>query len=254
MNKTIKHMGHIACVLKSKFTILFFLSTLIPFFAIANPNKEQSLFYKAYLSKGELNANLVCHGFFLEMTPEQINNAINDIRKFIQEEVIANINKIDEFFIKRILHIHGHIIMFIEEAWVHKKTKKLVRARPKNVPAYEFISLMKYWQILENSGVKIHYHKFFASCIDYLAMLLRAYFSYQCTNYQKLDEVNYTWMYWMGRISGHISDNAIFGGYYSQNLILFKEIYRIWEEDFNKNEALHKKNNNYNEQYYENNY
>ena len=238
-------------VFKLKFIILL-LSSLLIFNANA---KKRSFLYEAYLSKGELDSPLICHGFFLQMTPEQINESIGEIRKFVREEVMDNLSNIDESLIKRILHVHGHIIKFIEEAWVHKKTKKVFRPKPKNIHSTELISLMAYWKSLEKSGVKIHYPKFFASCIDYLAMLLRAYFSYPCTDGQRLNEVEHQWLYWMGRVEKHIDDDPIFGGYYNENLSLFKEVFKGWLETFNKNNPVRNKNyQQYNEPYHENSY
>ena len=240
-------MGLVACVLKLKFIILFLL-LLMPNISFADSINKRSLLHEVYLSKGELDAALILQGFFTQMTPEQINDGIKDIQKFIKEFVEENINNIDQFLFKRIIIILISTSFFIKNALVHKKTNTVINSynKPKEIHSSEFISLIEYWKIAEEkSGEKIHYHKFLASSLDYFSIALRAYFSQPCIDQYNFYSVHNI-IYYMEYAGKEIDDNPIFGGYYNENIRFFGEIFKSWEEDFKKREAEKRNSQNNN--------
>lgn len=205
---------------------------------------RRSVLYDVYLSKGELDAKIICDGYFLRMSPEEINKSLRDIRQFIRavfRSVIKNkIKKVDEAFLVNILHIHGHIINFIEDAWVDLDTKRVFKARKGKPVMGNVMQLSRYWSRMEQqNNEKLHCYKFYAGCIDYLIVLLRSFFTVSCKSEEALEEMEDRWMHWLiERLGCKLDGHHAFGGYYAENIELFRQIFQAWKNDFEKGRKI----------------
>lgn len=204
--------------------------------------EKMTVLSKKYLSKGELYAPLICETYFPKMSVEQINDSIREITRFIEYYVfvtaIINRKKIGVLFLTNILHTYGHIIRFIEDARVNLKTKKVFRVDDGEwVP--NCVSLSDYWAFMEDaSGYKLHCHKFYATCIDYLSVMLRSFLLFPAKDWEQVDDVELRWLHWIERIEKKLNGNKIFGGYYHENVKFFREVFLLWEDDFSKKQEL----------------
>jgi hypothetical protein len=193
------------------------------------------------LERGELDAQFLCKNFFPKMTPEEINGAFRDIRKFIEHYIktaIGNdLKKVGEGFLTDILHVYGYLIRFIENAWVDRKTKR-VFVEEKKDSVTNADRLMDYWWFYEQSGHKLYCYKAYANCIDLLNILIRAHFMFPCYSEEQLKEMDSRWLWWLEKVTGKLRDNPIFGGYYQENVRLFREVYALWKNDFELKAAL----------------
>jgi len=205
---------------------------------------DRSVLYKIYLSKGELDAQVICDGYFLRMSPDEINKSLRDIRQFIRAVLCAvmknKTREVDEAFLINILHIHGYIINFIEDAWVDLDTKKVFKAKKGKPVSGNAVQLSRYWSWMEQAqNEKLHCYKFYASCIDYLIVLLRAHFLVPCKDEEALEDMEDRWLHWLVerlgcKLDGHLS----FGGYYSENIELFRQIFQSWKDDFEQKKQI----------------
>jgi len=206
--------------------------------------EERSVLYKSYLAKGELDAKLICNCYFPQMSPEEINKSLCDIRQFLRAVLRAVIKdesrKADETFLINILHIHGYIINFIEDAWLNLDTKKVFVAKKGRRITGNVMQLARYWSYLEQQcGEKLHCYKFYASCIDYLIVFLRSRFLVPCKDGKALNDMESRWLHWLvERLWCKLDGHMTFGGYYGENIELFRQIFQAWKSDFEKKQEL----------------
>ena len=206
---------------------------LSPLPLAAQPYGHSKL-YKIYLYKGEINASLICDRLFPAMTPEEINDSFDDLRKMIRDLIIERRGRRSEAFLTSILHVHGHLVHFIEDAQVVVRTKKVfIPRRGQFVPGT--MSLMRYWErMARERGVELYCYKFLAACFDYLGVHLRVYLSFPCRSSKNLSDVESRWLYWLNKLGSKLRDHEQFGGYYDENVILFREVFAEWKERFDK--------------------
>lgn len=207
--------------------------------------RKFGILFDLYIKKNlELDTDLVCNHIFPLMTPEQINESLNDIRKFTEEYERAGVKsdlrgdqKIGEFFLANILHSFGYVVTFIENAWVDIKSKAVfVEENYEDVE--NAIPLEEYWDFLsKRDGLKINTDKLYASCIDYLTVMLGVHLSEPCLDWDHLSEVEDRWIYWMEKVTRKLDGNEIFGGYYNEYLSIFREVFYLWKVDFENKEA-----------------
>ena len=208
---------------------------------VKKASSKRGILYKIYLSKCELDGELLRKVYLPRLSPEQINLALRDIRIFIRSVLRGVVRgkdrKADRDFLINILHIHGHIINFIEDSWVNLDTKKIVVTTKKGQRATgNVIPLARYWSWIEKEkGEKLHCYKFYASCIDYLMILIRSYFRFPCKDQDLLGDVEDMWLYWLiERLACKLDGHLDFGGYYAENVELMRQIFQIWKDDFEK--------------------
>lgn len=206
----------------------------------------RGLLYECFLSQEqELDAYLVCKSIFPRMSPEQINDSVRDIQLFIEAYERAGVRatlaqqcKIGDFFLTNILHAYGHVITFIEEAWVNIKSKRVFVQKSNREFVPNSVPLMDYWLYLEQQGVKLHIDTFYASCIDYLLVMIGTQLSMPCRDVEHMSEVQDRWIYWMEKVARKLEDNETFGGYYAEQVKNFKEVFALWRSDFEKQEKM----------------
>jgi hypothetical protein len=210
---------------------------------------KYGVLHDVYISKEDtLDTDLVCRCILPQMTPEQINESIKDIRLFIEEYeraavnmMLANKGKIGEFFLTNILHAYGHVITFIETSWVDLKTKKNFIPEDRDMvdnaaPLEEFFEEMK-----RSKGIKLQIDKFYASCIDYLIVMIGTNLSTPCPDAEHLEEVEDRWIFWLEKVARKIERNEIFGGYYNKYVKTIREVFFLWKSDFEKEEEIKRK-------------
>jgi len=221
-------------VKRGSLSFLFLLLTPLIFTQVAALPHWHSKLYKVYLNRGEINARIICDKLFPLMTPEEINDSFDDLRKMIRNIIIEKRGRRSEAFLISILHVHGHLVHFIEDAQVVIKTKKVfVPSRGQFVPGT--MPLMRYWeQMARESGVELYCYKFLAACFDYLGVHLRVYLSFPCRSKKHLSDVETRWLYWLNKLGSKLRDHEKFGGYYDENTTLFREVFAEWKERFDK--------------------
>lgn len=213
-------------------------------------DKEPGLLYKVYLSKGELDAKILRYAYLRHLSPQEINLALRDIRKFIRNAVKKALKdpkkQIDEFALTNILHIFGHIYMFIEHTWIDNETEKIKavyepKDRVNNVPGAT--RLLDYWAEKEKTeGLKLHTHKFYANAIDFLIVMVRSYLIFPCRSMEDWKEMNKRWVLWLvNKLAPKMERSLAFGGYYHENIELFKEIFAAWVDDYKKTLQLQRR-------------
>ena len=214
-----------------------FSTVLIAYSVIAfsmSQDVHHSTLYHNCLKFGHLDGKQVKEYFFPRMTPEDINLALRDVRKFIRDEirtVLRDKNKrVDEHFMINVLNIHGYIIRFIEDARVDLKTKRVFEDISSIRPGT--VSLNQYWKMLsERHGVVLHAPKFYARCTDYLVILLRECFSSNSTDSQFVQDVKTKWWYWANkRLLPKLEGDQVFGSYYINQMRLFRELFDRWQD------------------------
>ncbi|MCK4517742.1 hypothetical protein KAT92_03140 [Candidatus Babeliales bacterium] len=219
---------------RGSLSFLFLLFTPLIFSPLeAQPNWHSKL-YNIYLCKGEINARLICDKLFPRMTPEEINDSFDDLRRMIRDIIIEKRGRRSEAFLTSILHVHGHLVHFVEDAQVIVKTKKVfVPRRGQFVPGT--MPIMRYWEkMAREKGVELYCYKFIAACFDYLGVHLRVNLSFPCTSKKHLSDVESRWLYWLNKLGSKLRDHSQFGGYYDENIILFREVFAEWKERFDK--------------------
>lgn len=202
----------------------------------------KSELYKKYLHRGGLDPKIIKKCYFEGASPEEVNLALRDLRKFIFEFIkntlIKNKKEIDDSFLINILNIYGHIIIYLEKARVDLTTKKVFKQKRRfgNTERPNSQLLFSYWAEMERkNGTKLHWNKFYARGIDYLIVLIRNYLMSPCESQKELSEMQDPWMYWLvERLGARISNNSKFGGYYNDDILRIKEIFKIWEKEFEK--------------------
>jgi len=212
---------------------------------VEKKEKTYGILHEKYLSEGDLDAVLITKGLFKRMDPLDINEALRDIRRFVESYVSTavrnHIEKIGEKFLTDILHVYGHVINFIDDAWVDRKSKgvRLVEGQDW-VPHAD--PIRDYWWYEEHmGGVRLHSYKFYASCLDYLTIMTRAYFLFPCHGYSQWSEMDSRWLWWLEKVTVKLSDSERFGGYYQENVKLFKGVYSLWKDDFEKKQKKSRK-------------
>lgn len=194
--------------------------------------------YKKYLYKGELNGYVVAKFFIPSMTPLEINDALRDIRTFIEGFIATAVKnvpeKVGESFLTEVLHAYGHVITAIENAWVNRQTGRVIVTK-KGETVDNADSLVDYWWSLERfEGVKLHSHKFYASCLDYLNIMVKGYMLFPCYDCHQWEEMEDRWFRWLEKVTAKLHENQTFGGYYQESIRLFREVFALWREDFEK--------------------
>jgi hypothetical protein len=215
-------------------------------------DKDVNLLGQAYLCKGELDPNLISKCFFPYMTPNQVNTSLRDIRRFIEKftrvAVKKDVRLVGEKFLTDILHTYGHVINFIDNSWVDRRTNRIVVAKKNKDWVPNADPLVDCWWYMEQTqGAKLHMYKFYASCIDYLTIMIRAYLLFPCRDYNQLCEMDNRWLWWIEKVTCKLHENSVFGGYYQENVKLFREVYMLWKRDFDE----HMKSKNYWENIYD---
>lgn len=196
--------------------------------------KARSKLYSSYLSKGELDVLVVCRDFFPLMTPEEINDSLRDIRKFIRMVIKQDLDKVDEVFLNNILYIYKTFAEFFELAWVDKETKAVFITQYGDLPSGNVEKLFDYWNKMEiSSRQTLEYYKFYASWIDYTVVLIGANFSFSCKDYAKLWAVE-NLLRVMEYAINKLEENEVFGGYYQQSMLLFRKYFDTWKGEFEK--------------------
>ena len=206
---------------------------------------DYGILHDIYLYKGELDAPLICKKIFPRMLPEQVNESFRDVRKFIQNysrtTLCEDRRKIGEIFLRDILHVYGHIFTFAQNARVDMKTKR-VFVPEVNDRTIGTRSLVDYWWLLEHEvGLKLHVYKFYASCIDYLTVMIHSYMTFPCFDKKQLREMDDRWLWWLEKVTSKLSEDPVFGGYYQENARLFREVFSLWKSDFDSKQELKKK-------------
>ena len=221
--------------------LLFFLTIcLTGSICISAPAKRSTL-YERSLKFGFLDGKQVRKYYFPVMTPEDINLALLDIRKFIRDTIKSVIKdkgrQVDENFLINLLHVHGHVVRFIEDARVDLKTKRVFVEKETTTPGT--ISLREYWKkISAETGVELHEAKFYARCTDYLVILLRECFSSICTEKEFVHDVKSRWWYWAKkRLLTKLENDPVFGCYYVNRLALFESLFAKWQDRIDKESA-----------------
>jgi len=203
--------------------------------------KKRSTLYERSLKFGFLDGKLVRKYYFPSMTPEDINLALRDIRKFIGKIIRSTIKdkdrQVDENFLINILNIHGHAVRFIEDARVDLKTKRVFVNKESTTPGT--ISLKEYWRrMAETTGVELHEAKFYARCTDFLVVLLRECFSSTCTEAAFVRDVKSRWWYWAKkRLLTKLENDPVFGCYYVNRLGLFEALFSKWQDRIDQESA-----------------
>lgn len=198
--------------------------------------KKDGLLYDAYLSKGTLDAVLVCKCFLPYMVPEEINRALRDVRVFIakvvQQKVCCSYASIGETFLDDILNSYGHIIKFIDSAWVDRSTHRVFVVEEGEF-ARNAYPLKEHWLIMERDyGWKLHSEKFYASAIDYLTIMIRAYLRLSCADEAQKKDLKDRWLWWLEKVTSKIIESPIFGGYYKENVEKYRGVCALWIDDF----------------------
>lgn len=206
---------------------------------------KEGYLYQAYLQHGDLDPILVCKKFFPKMTPEQVNVALRDIRKFIENFInlaVTNYpSRVGEKFLADILHTYGHVITFIDNAWVDRKTKRVFVPEDQESTRYAD-PILDYWWFAKNArGEKLHVDKFNASCIDLLTIMIGSYLRFPCYDRKQKDEMENRWLWWLEKVTRKIMDSPIFGGYYQANAKDFREVCALWVGDYRKKQELKRK-------------
>ena len=200
-----------------------------------------SRLYKKYINRRkEFDARYAIEHYMEGSSYKELNLSLLDIRKFIREVVRNHIKycgiKINKYFLVNILNIHGHLIKFLENAYVNLKTKKVFEKRSGMVfSSSEAMPLLSYWAEVErDEGLVLHWYKFYASCIDYLILQVRSHLLFPCHGWEELSEMG-NWMHWLTqRLQMQLVGNLTFGGYYRTQVELFQEMFKKWSEEFKK--------------------
>jgi hypothetical protein len=202
----------------------------------------KSELYKKYLRFGELDHKVVAKHYFEGASPEEVNLALRDIRKFICSIItnlwITNKRAIDESFLINILNVYGYLIIYLEKARVDVETKKGFKHKRRfgNVERPNSRTLFSYWADMEQRhGVRLHWYKFYARAIDHLIILIRTYLMFSFKNRKEYNDMANIWMHWLlERLGVRLDKNSKFGAYYKENISFINEIFKIRENEFKK--------------------
>jgi hypothetical protein len=198
----------------------------------------KSALYNSYLRYGTLDAQEIRNYFFEGNSPEQINLALNDIRKFIERVscglLIHEPKKVDETYVLKILNIYGWIIRYIEKAYVMPDNRvfKIGNKRKMALPQGA-VPLFAHWGVMEREkGTTLHWYKFYATAIDHLIIFIRSRLSFPCNNSERLRSRPW-WMSWLtDRLQRPLVGNITYGHYYYKNVKLIEELYEAWVNEF----------------------
>lgn len=218
------------------------LEEISPQMGLEKPKKPGGPLQTLFESKREINGYYICKSKLPGMTPEEVNESLRDTRKFIAYSVSTALQncpeKIGKDFLTEILHIYGHYIIFIENAYVNRTTGRVFRPKENEIVRHADPLTDYWWLAGQEHGVKLHDAKFYASCLDYLIIMTRVYLLFPCETKDQWREMDWRWISWLERVAAKVRDDPIYGGYYQENVKLFREAYALWKQDYeNKQKA-----------------
>jgi hypothetical protein len=206
----------------------------------------KSKIYNIYLKHNVLDAREIRKNFFEGNTPEEINLALNDIRKFIENVtrglLVHNPKRADELYLLNILNIYGWLIRYIEAAYVVPGNRVFLKKRETVLPK-DSVPLFMYWGAAEREkGTKLHWYKFYATAIDHLIIFIRSRLAFPCRDSSMLRSRPW-WMSWLtDRLQKPLVGNPTFSHYYYKNVQLFKEMYDQWVSELRIQVEAERKN------------
>ena len=53
-----------------------------------------------------------------------------------------------------------------------------------------------------------------------------------CIDKEHMSEVKDRWLFWLEKVARKLEGNDLFGGYYAENVKVFKEVFALWKSDF----------------------
>ena len=192
--------------------------------------------YKKYIRYGDVDPKIVRSSYFEGATPEEINLALFDLRKFIHNHIKYSLKNdyenVDTGFLINILNFYGWIIKYLEKASVNPKTKRVFEDKKGSE-----LSIFQYWKEMEaKKGLVLNWPKFYASATDHLVMLIHSKLLFECCDRAEFSEMRRTWIHWLSKkLLCRLSTNSTFGGYYDECIKKIVEVYNIWSEKYEEN-------------------
>jgi hypothetical protein len=200
--------------------------------------------YKKYIRYGNVEPKIVRSVYFEGETPEEINLALFDLRKFIHNHIKYSLKNdyenVDTGFLINILNFYGWIIKYLEKASVDPKTKRVFEDKKGSE-----LSIFQYWKEMEDKKdlnakdkkvSKFHWPKFYGSAADHLSILIYVKLIFECCDRHEFVEMRTTWVHWLSeKLLGRLSTDPTFGGYYDERIKKLVEVYKIWSKKYEEN-------------------
>ena len=206
--------------------------------AVKTDSKQHSILYDRYLKKGHFETPMITQ-LFLLMTSEQLNASLRDIQKVLRKIIKNDLAHMDEWYWKGILEVCDKVSLFVEQAWVQRKTKRIFvpKQSESKIGAQP---LLEHWERMElEYDQPIHWYKFCASWIDYLVVLIHAYLHFPCWDRESLYRVE-DLFYLVEHAQAMLAGSETFSGYYEHEIPPLKTVFLEWKDGFENEEAKKK--------------
>lgn len=189
-----------------------------------------------YLAKGELDINVITDHLFPVLSPDEINDCLYDIVKYIRFVMKNSINKIDEAYINNVISVYTKMYRWIESARVTNDGKHVFALKFGQKDS-KSVKLLEHWQKMErDQGLRLFRYVFFSTVIDYAMILWHAYIALPCRDREMLRKVEDK-VYSIEWTTSLVQDDKVFGGYYQEYLKLIKQVFAEWKKEFEETET-----------------